>query len=85
MESVLLSRPNLSCEDAATLATARFGVNGTAVALTSERDQNFRVDAEAGSFVLKIANGLEQRENLEFQNALLARLSGVPVRGLSKR
>jgi len=78
VESVLLSRPNLSCEDAATLATARFGVNGTAVALTSERDQNFRVDAEAGSFVLKIANGLEQRENLEFQNALLARLSGVP-------
>src|SRR5207244_203589 len=45
--------------------------------LTSERDQNFLIEASEGEVpvVLKIANGLEQRRLLEAQQQVLLRLA----------
>jgi len=43
--------------------------------LPGERDLNFRIDTAAAAFVLKIANALERREQLELQHAALAHLA----------
>ena len=56
-------------------------MRGSARPLTSERDQNFRVDAGPdGVWVLKLANADEPPECLAFQCALLERLAeaGLP-------
>lgn len=58
------------------VARKHFGALGRASALTSERDQNFRIDLANGtSFVLKIANAREERAVLEAQQAALAHLA----------
>ena len=68
-------RPSFSGADAARLALELFGVSGSIKELTSERDQNFLIETNAGEqFVLKIAAAAEQRETLEFQNAVMAHL-----------
>ena len=68
-------RPTFSTHDAARLAQVIYGLTGSVKELTSERDQNFLVTTEAGEqLVLKIAAAAEQRETLEFQNAVMARL-----------
>lgn len=67
--------PNLTCEQACKVVQAEYGLVVTAEALPSERDQNFRLRAEDGrSFVLKIANGEEDRSFLEAQNQVMAKL-----------
>ena len=68
-------RPSFSEGDAARFAIELYGLSGSITELTSERDQNFHVRTETGEqFVLKVAAGAEQRETLEFQNAVMARL-----------
>ena len=62
-------------EDAARIAAELYGIEGAAIPLPSERDQNFRV----GDFVLKIANAGESRAVLELQNAAMARVRRGPV------
>ena len=66
--------PRLSPAEAASLLQGEFGLTGDLHPLPSERDQNFRVQAAAGRFVLKIAKSDERREVLEFQNAAIAHL-----------
>ena len=67
--------PNLTCEQACKVVQDEYGLVVTAEALPSERDQNFRLQAEDGrSFVLKIANGEEDRSFLEAQNQVMAKL-----------
>jgi len=68
--------PRLSPAEAASLLHEQFGLTGDLVPLPSERDQNFRVQAAAGWFVLKIAKSDELREVLELQNAAIAHLRG---------
>ena len=68
--------PRLSPAEAASLLHGQFGLTGELIPLPSERDQNFRVQAAAGCFVLKIAKSDEQREILELQNAAIAHLRG---------
>ncbi len=52
--------PDFTAGEAQDLALALFGVRGTATALVSERDQNFRLtDADGAAWVLKISNGVE--------------------------
>jgi hypothetical protein len=68
--------PRLSPAEAASLLHEQFGLTGELVSLPSERDQNFRVQAAAARFVLKIAKSDEPREVLEFQNASINHLRG---------
>ena len=73
--------PHFTASEAETLSDRLFGVRGSARPLTSERDQNFRVDAGPdGVWVLKLANADEPPECLAFQCALLERLAeaGLP-------
>jgi 4-aminobutyrate aminotransferase-like enzyme/Ser/Thr protein kinase RdoA (MazF antagonist) len=73
--SIISQSPNLSCEQACKVAQDEYGLVVTAEALPSDRDQNFRLQAEDGrSFVLKIANGEEDRSFLEAQNQVMERL-----------
>lgn len=65
----------LSPEDAEQLVRACWGIEGRAEALSSERDQNFRVETAAGRRVLlKIADPAEDRRVTNFQTELLLHL-----------
>jgi hydroxylysine kinase len=65
----------LSPEDAERLVRARWGIAGRAEALSSERDQNFRIETAAGRRVLlKIADPAEERQVTNFQTELLLHL-----------
>jgi Ser/Thr protein kinase RdoA (MazF antagonist) len=73
--SIISQPPNLTCEQACKVTQDEYGLVVTAEALPSDRDQNFRLRAEDGrSFVLKIANGEEDRSFLEAQNQVMERL-----------
>ncbi len=68
--------PRLSCDEAERIAGEHFGVSGTATALASERDQNFRIVTPQGpGFVLKIANPLEDPQATDFQTQALLRIA----------
>ncbi|MDP6354393.1 MAG: aminotransferase class III-fold pyridoxal phosphate-dependent enzyme [Planctomycetota bacterium] len=72
---MITQSPNLSCDQAARIALDWYGLMVTAEVLPGERDQNFRLCVEDGRvFVLKIANGEEDRSFLEAQNQVMARL-----------
>jgi len=80
--SLLDHTPTATPADAERLARDVFGLVGRASDLPSERDRNFRIDAEDGStWVLKVSNSLEKRAVLEVQAeaAALAAAAGVPV------
>ncbi len=69
MANLVTQAPRFSQEMAAALAEELFDIRSQALALPSERDQNFRLqDEQGGRFVLKIANATETREVLELQN-----------------
>ena len=56
-DDVLEARaPDVTTELATGIARSAFGVEGEATPLDGERDRNFRIDAEGGSFVLKVGN-----------------------------
>jgi len=77
MSSIVQHAPAFSEKEAAGIAEDLFGVSGETVKLPSERDQNFRVSTNSGGeFVLKIANGEENRDVLDFQNQVMHRLGG---------
>lgn len=65
----------MNANEAAELASALFGVSGSASELVSYQDQNFRIAADGESFVLKIANAVETRPSLDLQNAMNERLA----------
>jgi 4-aminobutyrate aminotransferase-like enzyme/Ser/Thr protein kinase RdoA (MazF antagonist) len=68
--------PRFSVSEATGLARDLFGVAAAASPLPSERDQNFRLDTEAGpAYVLKISHSAESLSVLEAQNAALAHLA----------
>ncbi|MFE0755456.1 phosphotransferase [Inquilinus sp. NPDC058860] len=74
----------LSPEDAERLVRARWRIEGRAEALSSERDQNFRIETAAGRRVLlKIADPAEDRQVTNFQTELLLHLEradpGLPA------
>ena len=69
--------PDVSLELAREIALTTFGVDGSAVALDGERDRNFRIDGEDGSFVLKVGNpadpaGVVEMQVLAMEHALRA-------------
>ena len=63
-----VASPRIGIDEAEALAADAFGIVGTASALASERDQNFRIDAADGaSYVLKLTHPAEQAGVTEFQ------------------
>jgi len=73
----LLQAPRFDAAGAERLARDLYGADVSAAPLPSERDQNFLLTVAAGDrFVLKIANGGEQRAMLEAQNAAMAHVAG---------
>jgi 4-aminobutyrate aminotransferase-like enzyme/Ser/Thr protein kinase RdoA (MazF antagonist) len=62
------SAPGFSLEQALAISRRLFGVGASISALSSERDQNFRVlSAEGRSFLLKISNSADDLRVLEMQ------------------
>src|SRR3990172_1313680 len=66
--------PGFTQSEAIRIAEQHYAIGGSAEPLSSERDQNFLI---AGSFVLKIANVLEDREALDLQNGALTHLAAT--------
>jgi len=61
-----------------------FGIRAKSCLLASERDQNFRLDADDGKhYTLKISNHAEQADVVEFQNGALLHIAdkdpGIPI------
>ena len=80
--SLLHHTPQLTTADATALAKRLYGLDAEATLLNSERDQNFRLDTtDQQRYVLKIANGAEDRAMLEAQNAAMRHLAtqGITV------
>lgn len=75
--------PDLSERQSLDLLARHWGLVGRLDRLTSERDLNWRVTTDAGRFVLKFANRLEDPQITRFQNLALghiaARDPGLPV------
>jgi Ser/Thr protein kinase RdoA (MazF antagonist) len=67
--------PVLSPDQALDLARRHFGLTGQLSPLTSERDLNFRLTTDKGSFVLKLANPAEPAAVTDFQTQALLHLS----------
>lgn len=73
----LLSRPppRLAAETLANLAKIHWERAGSLVPLTSERDQNHRLDTPGGSFTLKLSNLAEPAALTDFQTRALLHLA----------
>ncbi len=69
--------PQVDTEQASTTALLLFGVDGEASPLESERDRNFLIKSEQGSFALKFANPAEGSTVLEMQAAVLEHIALV--------
>ncbi len=68
--------PALPRQRAKEIAQQLFGIKGEPSSLTSERDQNFRLQCDAGdTYVLKIANSAESSSVLEFQAMALQHIA----------
>jgi len=74
--SLLKHTPQFTEQNAVSIVKDLYGIQATANPLPSERDQNFRMSAEAGGrFVLKIANALEDPTMLDCQNQAMQHLN----------
>jgi len=79
-----LRAPRLSATGAAAIASATFGVHGSALELGSHQDQNFRIAAGGTSYVLKVANPAFSHAELDLQNRAMEHVAArlrtrVPV------
>ncbi|HUF06202.1 MAG TPA: aminotransferase class III-fold pyridoxal phosphate-dependent enzyme, partial [Candidatus Binatia bacterium] len=79
MHDVLAAEPPaLSADDAREVARATFGVNGDALPLVSERDQNFAIAAVDGSrWVLKVSNAAEDPGVVDMEVRAVERIAAV--------
>lgn len=64
----------VSAQQAAAIAREYFGLDGSLQRLAGERDLNFRIDAPAGSRLLKLSHPLEDPQVVDFQNGALLQL-----------
>ena len=79
-----LRRPDFLSNDAVSLVSEFFGIDGTAKELPGERDRNFLIQQSKGQrFVLKIFNQCESKELLEIQNEALTKTLNVLGSGRS--
>jgi hydroxylysine kinase len=72
------SPPTFSCDDIAKIAAASFGVAGSAVQLTSERDQNFLlINPDGDDYVIKVTNAAENPSVTDLQTKALLHIAAV--------
>ncbi|MDE0305547.1 MAG: aminotransferase class III-fold pyridoxal phosphate-dependent enzyme [Albidovulum sp.] len=72
------SPPNFQVEELRAIAARHFGIGGVKITpLDSERDQNAKIEADSGTYVLKIANAGENSGVLAMQCAVLHHLEQV--------
>ena len=73
IQEIMTSKPPaFSIADVSAIAASYYGIHAHAHVLVSERDQNFRLDADDGkSYTLKISNQAEQLLVVDFQNQAL--------------
>jgi 4-aminobutyrate aminotransferase-like enzyme/Ser/Thr protein kinase RdoA (MazF antagonist) len=75
---LLAAPPRFTIERAQDLAARRFGIEGPAILLESERDQNFRIDgAGRGSFLLKLSNAAETETGIDYETEALLHIRAV--------
>lgn len=68
--------PNFTVAQAEDLALRIFDISGTASPLGSERDQNFKVDAEErGRFLLKLSNAAEDDAGVAYETEALLHIT----------
>ena len=71
-----LVRPEITAEDAESMAESLFGITGTARELGSQQDRNFRIDSPLGDgvrrYVLKVDNPAFSAAELAAQGAVRA-------------
>jgi len=68
--------PAFSAADAVSIAASHYGIKAQVQPLVSDKDQNFRLDADDGKqYVLKISNYAEQFQFIDFQNCALLHIS----------
>lgn len=72
--------PRFSADEAIGVCSRFYGISGEATELPSERDQNFKISSDAGSWVLKIANPAEKQERIELENRVMRHLNRVGER-----
>jgi len=71
-EMLTTTPPAFSAEEVVVYAASQYGIHASAQPLVSERDQNFRLDAQDGRrYTLKISNEAEQQKVIDFQNQAL--------------
>ncbi|MBP1875212.1 4-aminobutyrate aminotransferase-like enzyme/Ser/Thr protein kinase RdoA (MazF antagonist) [Ensifer adhaerens] len=76
MNDMLKTTPDFSIDQASALLRQHYGLSGTLSLLASERDQNFKVEAEGGAtYILKIVNAAEPELESDFQTALLSHVA----------
>ncbi|MDQ3669956.1 MAG: aminotransferase class III-fold pyridoxal phosphate-dependent enzyme, partial [Actinomycetota bacterium] len=69
--------PDLTLEEAGQVAREFFGISGSPSSLGSERDQNFRIESSAGSFVLKVSNSVEDPATIDMQTKAMLHIAAV--------
>ncbi len=76
-----LHKPSLEIEWVLRLLSELYALENVTQckSLPGERDQNFRVESEQGCYVLKVFNGLEDKELLQAQSEILDRLDGLGI------
>lgn len=67
--------PDLTLEEAGQVARELFGISGSPSSLGSERDQNFRIESSAGSFVLKVSNSAEAPGTIDMQTKAMLHIA----------
>jgi 4-aminobutyrate aminotransferase-like enzyme/aminoglycoside phosphotransferase len=71
-EALVVQPPSFTVSKAAEIAEREFGKSGTVTELSSERDQNFRVDTDEGdAFVLKVSSSADDAAALDLQTEAL--------------
>ncbi len=84
MSAFEIAPPCLSLDDLRNVAWRHYGVDGRVQLLNSERDQNARVDATAGRFVLKLVNAGEDAALIALQDAAILHLAMAGVVGIPR-
>ncbi len=70
--------PAFTAAEIRDIARRHYGLDASVAPLVSERDQNWRLSAATGDFVLKIANAAEDPAVTDFQIRALAHLAREP-------
>jgi 4-aminobutyrate aminotransferase-like enzyme/Ser/Thr protein kinase RdoA (MazF antagonist) len=84
MELTVEGRPSFSADTVKEKVRDLYGIDGTLRTLPAEWDQNFQIEsAQAGTFVVKIANRARSVEELDFQNEAMNLLADRWTSGTS--